>query len=408
MSSSSPDLRLRFLSDVTSDSYSASDLRRCIRQEDFWNHALKPDKVAVAAQKCSEHFYSSKCTISSLTVAQLRKKQVFNLSTMGDALCVRRTNEILRKSLRMTVFNRDDEVRQLLTVLFTENKCRVFRSDLSSFFETVTFATVIDKLEAEGFRNHSALCFLRSLNRQLIDRFGFQGLPRGLSISSTLADYMMHDFDRTLQNRPHVVYYCRYVDDICIIHYAPKDSLQAEVQALLPSGLNLNLEKTRELAFPSPQKLEFLGYSTLLEAPRRVAIATSKMGKAKKRIILSLRYFLKNKDFSGLADRLRFLSATVEMNKSGRDLNVLCGFRHVYRFCTEAEIVKQVEELDHFLHGLLTSQRYFLSRKVLGLLDQTQLDSIRSLSFKASYQNRISYFMGRERIAKIKQAWKYE
>jgi len=408
MSSPLPDLRIRFLSDITPNSYSPSELRACIRHEDFWKHDLQSDTIEGDSVECSTQFYNSNFTVNTLSATMLNGKRVFHLSSLRDELCVRRTNQILRKSLRMTILNRDDEIRQLISILETENKSRVHKTDITSFFESIDFAFIIGKLEAEGFRNHSALCYLRSLNRQLMDRFQYPGLPRGLSISSTLADYILHDFDKAIINQHRVVYFSRYVDDICIIHFEEVAKLQETIGKLLPAGLQFNKRKTSNFDYPSCNSLCFLGYAIALNKPISVSIAPSKIGKAKKRIILSLRHFLKERNFESLYNRLLFLSATVQMKKAGRHAKVCCGYRHVYRFCTPELVIKQMTELDGFFHGVLTSRRFSLAKQITAALTPAEMEKLRTISFKRTFENKITYFLGKERIAHVKKAWQYE
>ena len=400
--------RLRYLSDIACFSYSPEEIRRCIRKEDFWRYELNVDTVETIAKDCSTSFYSSSCTAGVLDRSKVGGKYIFRVATICDVLCLRRTDQILRRTLRTVPANRDDEVEQLVSVLQSERGRKVFKADIAGFFESVDFCKLIDKVEIEGLRNNSTISYLRSLNKQLIDRFDYRGLPRGLSISSTLADYFLHDFDQASLNIDGAIYCCRYVDDICVVHHSDSLKIEKCIEGLLPGGLKLNPRKTVHVEDRGIEKFSFLGYLINLDKGITREIAPSKIGKVKKRLILSLREFVVTRDFSLLYLRLLFLSSTIRMEIAGRSTPVYSGFRHVYRHCTPRLITRQMVELDGFLQAQLTSQRFWLSRMTRSILKPTQLQTLRRVSFFRSYKERVTYPLSRDRVSRVKGAWKYE
>jgi hypothetical protein len=186
--------------------------------EDIWDYDLDKKALEETTKDISNEFYSGSCVVKGLKLSPLRKSRIFYPASVYDELCLRRTNQLLKNALRTPPLNRDEEIRQLLHVLDTEPKCNVFRTDIRSFFESIPFSELIAKLAADGFRNNSALRHLSNLNTHLISNYKFHGLPRGLAISSTLSDYALFEFDQAIFNLDSVVYYTRYVDDICIVH----------------------------------------------------------------------------------------------------------------------------------------------------------------------------------------------
>jgi hypothetical protein len=256
-------------------------------------------------------------------------------------------------------------------------------------------------------RNNSVLGHLTNLNQYLELKHGVRGLPRGLALSSTLAEYALYDFDQEIFNLESVVYYTRYVDDICIVHSKDPAQFKSIVEQKVPFELKLNLEKTQNLCIPSSNALEFLGYSITLEKPQRISVSKTKISRAKERLISSLRDFYVNKDFDLLLDRLRFLSCSVRISKAGRKVPVYSGFRHVYRFCTRELALGQMRQLDSFLHGILWSKRYSLGAKIQSLLTDDQKRLLKTVSFEKNYGGKASFVMRPDRMKKIKQAWHY-
>jgi hypothetical protein len=400
--------RLRFLSDIANQSYSPSEVRRCIRLEDFWRYDLSEATLGTEIETYSTEFYSSNYSTAPFFISKLGDKTIFRVSNIKDALLIRRTDQILRTTLRTAPSNRDDEVRQLIEVLKSERHKSVFKGDIERFFESVDFSAVIDKLENDGLRNIGTLRHLRSINRQLITQANHTGLPRGLGISSTLADYILQDFDRSMLSVPSAVYFCRYVDDICLVHSADRKEIEHLISNQLPLKLKLNPNKSKHASPNQREIFNFLGYQIKLSSPPKVTVATSKISRTKKRIILSFRDYLKTNDFGLLYRRLLFLSTATEMTISGRETSAYSGFRYVYRHCTPHLLSRQMAELDSFLQAQLTSQRFWLSRAVRARQTPQQKNALRKISFYQAHKEARIIRLGRNLIAKIKAAWHYE
>jgi len=399
---------MHFLSDIVQYSYSPDDLRKFFHVQDVWDYGITQKELETKIEEFSNTFLSSRCSVLNLKVGQLGANKIFCPATVQDALCLRRTNHIIKKALRTPILNRDDEVKQLLQVLRGETKCNIFRTDIKSYFESVPFAEIIGRLETDGLRNNCALTHLKNLNSFLVQHHLFSGLPRGLALSSTLADYALQGFDRDIFNCDSVVYYTRYVDDICIVHFTDHQVIEKLIEQNLPYSLKLNQDKTQMLELPSAKHLEFLGYRIELNHARGVSIADNKIGKAKKRIVLSLRAFLHDHDFDLLFDRLRFLSCSTRIKKVNRKMPVFIGYRHVYRLCENDAIVKQLKNLDAFMHGIINSKRFVLGRSLRAILNDEQRKQLHTISFEKYYGSKLTFTIKPKRISDIKRAWQYE
>jgi hypothetical protein len=395
------------LSDLTRHSYSNSELSRCLRGEDFRKFKLKKATLAAGLATISDDFYTSRCGIKDIRKVEVGGRSIFHLATLYDSLCLRRTDKILRHGLRTNLLHRNQEIRQLLNILRTEKAPRILRTDISSFFESVPLKEIISELEAEGLRHNSVLLHLQNLHSYLVSNFGHTGLPRGLGISSTLSDYVMKRVDQHMMNCDGVIYYSRYVDDICVVHHATPHVILAELRSQLRYGLALNTAKTRQWPDVTHPRMDYLGYDIDLSDPSIVRIAKRKIEKAKLRIALSLKAFLADRDFPLLRARLCFLANSTRMKISGRKQHVFVGFRYTYLHCDEKNLLHQLGELDRFMQGLLRSKRYSLTAALHALLTQPQLVEISTISFVKGYTLKLTTKTGRKRIAKIVAAWQY-
>jgi hypothetical protein len=398
---------MRLLQSLSQYSYAPSELRRCVRPEDVWKYKLTKALIDAQVEKISTDFYSSNFQVINVLKNSLRGKAIYPPNNLHDTLCLRRTDELLRCALSTTLVHRDREVAQLLIALDGEGEANILRTDIKSFFDSISFARIIDRLELDGFRNTAALRHLKSLNTYLITKHSYEGLPRGIGLSSTLADYMLHDLDQEMQCIEGISYYARYVDDICIIHGLDSTDVENRLSASLPVGLSLNKQKTIHLVTKKPGKLEFLGYAIDTLDTSKVSVADSKIEKIKLRLVLALKQFLKDKDSSLLSDRLKFLMCATRMSMMRRDTTVYCGIRHTYRSCSEPEIVEQLRALDRFYFGILRSKRYSISVSLRAVITKPDWVKIGQVSFLGAYISKITHELDQPRIAEIKRAWEY-
>ena len=395
------------LRDTTRHNYRPIDFRRHIRPEDFWKFTLDTDLVAPKTNVIARIFATSNCAVRDITSHDLRGRKVFVTNSLYDTLAVRTTDSILRRVLAFPVFSREDEIRQLAEIVKSERRAVIFRTDISSFFESISLGHLIDSLVDAGFSNRSCINHLKSVNKHVI-KLGCTGLPRGLSISSTLAEFAMERFDKGVKAIRSCLYYCRYVDDIIAIFGDADSDIQSNVTNLLPRGLALNPHKTFVRTIGANEWVDFLGYSIELSGNHTVKIAEKKMSSVKKRIVLSLRRYCRDANFDLLKFRLQFLASNTRMRIPGRRTPITVGFRYQYSLCDIPAIESQLKDLDTFYRRILASHRFTLSRRIRGSLTIPQQNDLWAISFLSGYRNRITRALPKETIAQIKCAWQYE
>lgn len=142
----------------------------------------------------------------------------------GDAAsryCLKAISRHMREIYKLRPASRDYINHQLTNYLQDNFPYRIIRADISSFFESIPHDDLICRITDSGLLSaHSQTIIRRLLNDYAISSGGsapHKGVPRGLSLSSDLAEYYMRDFDRRIKNLPGVVFYSRYVDDILAI-----------------------------------------------------------------------------------------------------------------------------------------------------------------------------------------------
>lgn len=144
---------------------------------------------------------------------------IFKCSELRSALSLQLVKEDIKCHYKVSVANRDEVVKSLKMVLRgTDNKILI-RTDIRSFFENISLAPIIAKLTHDSYISPISLKILRNLEKNLKNKIEDKNLwlPRGLSISSHLAELRMEHFDRKVRQLRGVYYYRRYVDDIVMV-----------------------------------------------------------------------------------------------------------------------------------------------------------------------------------------------
>ncbi|MBT1076764.1 RNA-directed DNA polymerase [Geobacter grbiciae] len=264
------------------------------------------------------------------------------------------------------------------------------------------------------------------------------GLPRGLSISSTLAEIVMRSFDRYVSQLNGVYFYSRYVDDIIIFSHRDSGYIYTDVVNFLKEelGMILNNNKTNLIKFncycdelckctiSGSCKLvckcskqigceicfEYLGYGYRLKVSADIKkpntpvvyLSETKVKKYKSRLIHTLLSHANNPDFDLLKKRISFLTGNFFADPESDKNIIKSGIYYNYRMLTE---FSALDELDKFYHKSLFSRNGSLGNKIaISLLPAQQSELVR-YSFKSGYANKILHKFTRSDMAKIKECW---
>jgi len=304
----------------------------------------------------------------------------------------------------------------------------LYRRDISSFYEHLAVSPLRERLLADFslpriFRHYISLYF---------DTFcppGSTGVPRGIGLSTVIAEMALQSLDHGIAQIPGVFQYFRFCDDIIILSYRPVDDIDTRLRDALPAPLTINAAKSVSLAVTNSGQqrlaLTYLGYELIVDnrgtrKPRDIEIRMSpaKVKKLKSRIVLSVKGFLKDDNFPLLIDRLRFLAGNYRVRRHGllairNSRFVKSGIFYSYRYCgkypthsgTVGAPMPELESLDTFLR-LLTRGRNALASRLSTKLKPAHYDALRQISFRAGFRDRNTVRLDPERVSEIKRAWK--
>lgn len=340
--------------------------------------------------------------LAPLKIKNIKGKAVFTTAELKDHLAIKLVDRFLRRIYKVRQSDRNRVVRQVMTLMGDPSDLVFFKVDVESCFESINFKDLIEKLKMDMILAPTSITILEDVAAQT-RLVGNSGLPRGLSISSTLAELFLEKLDKALSENKNIFYMARYVDDIVLaVPSYHADSILSEV-ALAFDNLELKVNGSKSKKYvveQSTPKLELLGYSFSSKRKNKspniveVRIAPKKVKKIKTRIALSFLEFKKNRNLKLLLDRMYFLSTlhVIKENENGR---VLAGNAYNYMYITSLDDYKKI---DGFYFSLMKNARYGLS--------SSEIIYLSKISFYGMAKHKKIMNLTKKRLSIVKEAWK--
>ena len=396
------------------------------------------------AGKIEERVADGTFKFQGLFSSVVLEKKILSTSDPGDALVLRKINDNIRRAYGVRQTQRSHSVRLLRQALSEWTPKGIVSVDLKSCFETITPRVVLDKLRHDGKVSHQTIHLLEVFFNQT-RQFGAnkysKGLPRGVLISSTLAEIFLKDLDRYISEEPGVYVYVRYVDDIMIINAGSARKLFPKVlDAIARQGLKVNRAKTAlidagcQCAFecqhasgscPCAHKcqctcgpdnlasIDYLGYKFVFATGKKLRedpacytlLATAKSKKIKSRIARAIQAFVTDKDYGLLRDRIALLTKNVTVDKSLKRSRLKSGIAFTYEEYSPPPLPHDFREatfeaLDDFLKSKLRRLSSGGS-----LFNYMQKRSLLRNSFVAGHKKRHRISFDPKRMARIRSCW---
>ncbi|MCP4651751.1 MAG: hypothetical protein GY853_16940, partial [PVC group bacterium] len=101
--------------DFTRFTYRPIDLRKIVKSQDYWKYekAINPENINRYTEIIAEDFSNQKQALKKINVSYIGGKKIFTVGTLYDALTIRRTNDIMKRTFYISTIPRDLEVKQL-------------------------------------------------------------------------------------------------------------------------------------------------------------------------------------------------------------------------------------------------------------------------------------------------------
>ncbi len=418
-------------------SFNQSTLSRCFTSKDFYRDSELSDEDY---RRNVVHEAISKSLDPASYFPEIKrydflKKSVYSLPRIEDKLVFRKCAYNVKRVIDSSPKSRKKIIRELKGVLRDGASYRIYKFDIESFFESCDpsgIQALVDDLSVSR-QTRRLICRLV----EVFNDGNGEGIPRGVEISSVLADLAMHGFDRRFSQDERVLYYARFVDDILIITTGAENPrlFGRELGRYLPVGLTFNYNKKRIVDVPSRgcgdsggmadlevASFEYLGfqvsivdtglkvYSAKPSSQRKiidrrvdVLISPKKIKKIKSRIMRSFVDFSYSGDFALLCDRILFLSSNRLLLDKKSSRRVPTGIYYNFSEITNSE--KSLGELDSLLRVLVLNPKSRIKSKIDMLLTNSQKKEILAMSFLSGHDEIRFRRFSPNRMSEIAKVW---
>lgn len=415
-------------------SFTESNMEKILRKADFFKYrsilSSEHEKLQIIGNAINVSIKGFPDTLE-ITESSLRGKRIFGLSNFSDELVVRKASLNIKMLTKVKQQNRDSIVHNLIRFLQEGVPFKIYKLDIKSFYESIDELSILTRLKNDPSISIPTYRVISTLIHRF-KKLGINGMPRGLSISATLAEYEMRRFDVTTKNEDNVFFYSRFVDDIIIISspMVNDNQFNNKLKSFLPDGLYFNEQKIKitdvpviKIAQSRPQIAEFdyLGYQFIIFQPNskksikaqnyyrevKIDISKKKVNNIKTKIVKAAFTFCTNSDYALFLDRIKFLTGNFSLiDRSvgiSRKIGIFYNYRHV-----SSEGSTSLTELDIFLKKVFLSKKGKIYEKTFSLLSNRQRRRLLTFTFSAGFTKRVRYHFSPNRISQIKACWAYD
>lgn len=321
--------------------------------------------------------------------------------------------EAIRSAALTDSSSRNSIVRALQSALHKAYDHAVMKLDIEAFFESIPHSVLLDRLSLCSNLDSVSM----DLTRQLLGEFeaatGAQsGLPRGVGMSSHLAEFYMSDFDSNVKTHPGVLFFARYVDDVVIV--AENQQALSRVKTAVLAELNdLHLKpstkKTHDLIadakgdYPAGTALEYLGYRfTRANGQLTTGLTDRRKSRRIQRLDLALQSWLgtapnaiwPNHGHNGmLLDRIRYLAGNTKLLNSKSNIAIGLYFSN----SALDEHADELAELDAILEAFTAQHASKMPDKMRARIE--------AISFVEMFASRPFLRFSHRKIEKIVSLW---
>lgn len=411
-------------------SFSSSILLKLLRKTDFYDDNRLYDKshresVAALAEKSAHSGFQG---VNPFKFFHLNGKRHYKVDGLHNNLVLRKIDKNLKKSLGKRTFSRDFIVSTTAKILAENVPYRVYRLDIKSFFES------IDRNFLKEQINNLDVTYLTKMNIFYIldyyEKINGAGIPRGVGVSSTLAEIVLSKFDAKISEHDHVYYYIRYVDDIFIVTSGSEDKekfLQS-IESHLPLGLALNKKQDKlsisDVLQPPAwsdngdkllYSISYLGYAIKIYNQKKITtqkkptrkiildIAESKVNKIKTRIARSFITYVRDGNYQNLKDRLRLLTGNYSIYDINSGRKKFAGIYYNYPLISQNS--ESIARLDAFREGVIFSKNGRLPSIFYPLVSSGQRSDLVQFSFKIGFDQKKFVHFNSTRVQELQNCW---
>lgn len=390
------------------------------------------------ANKAANEIQNHSFEFGELGTKKSNDKITYFFTDPKSKLVEAKVNDNLKRSYNVKPNDRTITVSQIKTLLSEAGPFFIIKLDIKSFFESIDRSKLIQELSSQMLVSTETQWLLNKLDQTF--RFkNIQGLPRGLSISTTLSEIALSEFDASIRAMPGVYFYSRYVDDILIFCFKNEKKIKSDIEKLLKKtrDLYVNIDKSEEYSVQcrcrssclctsgncrcrlrcrckeedgEDTTLDYLGYKFIFkDTPNGknlktvdIDIADKKIKKMKTRIARSFQAYRKSGDLLLMQRRLKFLTGNYPIYRGRSDRGLKGGIYYNYPMLTQYDGLK---DLDKFKRNIAKSMKHPIGRALRLSLSTEQLDWISNISFVYGHKKKVFHKLTRNQMYEIKSCF---
>lgn len=399
--------------------FSSKNFMRLLTKQDIFRYEMGSgtDDYRAELDSVEEAIGKESFAFSDFSQKRMSHGNVITTKSIIDEFAIRKLNDNIKRVFSIKPTDRNSILPQIKVLLSEGGEFWLKKYDVAKFFESIPNEKALHLINSDHRLSYDSKRVLNKLfsNPNLTSK---NGLPRGISLSSTISEIYMREFDRACRKLGSCYFYTRYVDDILMLFHEDPGNLSLE--SYLPEGLSFHPEKTLTLhhqqrgpvkTSDGSSSVTYLGYEFNFVSPNKdkstkleVGIAKKKIKKIKTRIILALADYCTTKNYSLLKARLTFLASNYNIGRDAARGKLYAGvyFNHLL---IDKERHDDLSSIDRFLCQSICSKRGSLGRKLFPLLSMSERRELMRISLMQGYKNKIVRTFKPERLLEIKRVW---
>lgn len=331
-----------------------------------------------------------------------------SVESLCQDLILRKLYKNIKRIYGIEQSNRNQIVKQMVSLLTEESRKWVVRLDIRNFYESIERSRLMERFIEDGRLNYQSISLLKNLfaNPSISKK---KGLPRGLNISSVMSELYMKYFDLEIRRMEGVFYYARFVDDIIIFcnNRVSQENVWKKIPGLLDS-LGLQINESKSYKWNDQQKvisLSYLGYTFVPQDNNiiEITIAEQKVNKIKTRITKSFVRFGKDGNFCKLKGRIKFLTGNFIIYNFSTLLPIRIGIYFNYNMITNKT---PLFELDQYYQSLLHCRTGNLGTRLTARMTAIQQKELSKYSFVFGFEKHVRHYFTSAMITDITDCWR--
>lgn len=388
------------------------DVRQLIHKHELYKE--KGDTEFVDFNEIIKRIYaniSSQNFNFNINKTYLYDKPLYLAGDIESKIVLRYLDKLVKRVYKVKQANRDRIIKQLISILKSTNEFYVIKLDISSFYESIDTAKLIQRLRDDGIISFQNVSYIESV----INKTSGSGLPRGIPFSASLSELYLRDLDKYLKINCKVSYFARYVDDIIIIS---SEDIKMEVNTYIQNKLNLKLNSSKSKIIPIKNKedkidvFNFLGYNFQVKFKVRerkddtrnviITIDQSKIDKIKQRIVKASLIFIQNKNFDSFYDRIRLIFSNYQLDSNANGI-LMTGIYYNYKYISDNSSLNKINQFKNYL---ITSNSR-LSKRIKLYLTPVQKEKLLKLNICSGFNSKMKVKFSKQKIQELCKVLKY-